>query len=93
MDAVTQAAKDLHAAEERVKAELDAARKRFRAALRDAYEAGSSYSELGQATRVQPTRGATDRRVWVPLRYHGRTIQEYQPHKVTARLSQNRLAL
>jgi hypothetical protein len=31
-----------------VKGELDADRERFRAALREAYEAGSSYSELGQ---------------------------------------------
>ena len=48
MDAVTQAAAHLHQTEEQVKGELDAARERFRAALREAYEAGSSYSELGQ---------------------------------------------
>lgn len=48
LDTATQAAKDLHVAEERAKAELDAARQRFRATLREAYEAGASYSELGE---------------------------------------------
>jgi DNA-directed RNA polymerase specialized sigma24 family protein len=48
LDTVTQAAKDLHVAEERAKAELDAARQSFRATLREAYEAGASYSELGE---------------------------------------------
>jgi DNA-directed RNA polymerase specialized sigma24 family protein len=48
LDTVTQAAKDLHVAEERAKAELDAARQRFRGTLREAYEAGASYSELGE---------------------------------------------
>ena len=48
LNAVTQAADDPHATEEQAKPEVDAARERFRQALREAYEAGSSYSELGE---------------------------------------------
>jgi hypothetical protein len=48
MEAVSQAAAELHVAEERAKAELDAARQSFHATLREAYEAGASYSELGE---------------------------------------------
>jgi septation ring formation regulator EzrA len=48
LEAVTQAAADLRAAEEKAKAELDESRERFRDSIREAYEAGASYSELGE---------------------------------------------
>lgn len=48
LNAVSQTAADLRATEEQAKAEIDAARERFRQALREAYEAGSSYSEVGE---------------------------------------------
>ena len=47
LDAVKQAAGDLRAAEERAKAEVDKSRERFRETLREAYDAGASYSEIG----------------------------------------------
>jgi hypothetical protein len=44
---VIHAADELRGAEAKAKVEVDAARERFREALRVAYEAGSPYSELG----------------------------------------------
>jgi DNA-directed RNA polymerase specialized sigma24 family protein len=48
LESLEQAAADLRQAEERAKAEVDPARERFRQVLREAYGAGSSYSELGE---------------------------------------------
>lgn len=50
LEAVIQAAAELRATEERTKAELDESRERLRAALRDAYEAGSSYARWGNCS-------------------------------------------